>query len=107
MAPDISMPTLPSVVEPTLVGLKQINAALRAGMPDTTVTIDEIVAGGDWVAAKLTWQGTHTGAAFMGLAPTGRRFSATEFEIVRCHNGRIVDCRQVFDAGSMMAQLSG
>ncbi|MGH9046280.1 MAG: ester cyclase [Acidimicrobiales bacterium] len=107
LTPDISLPTLPSMVEPTLAGLKQINAALRAAMPDTSVTIDEIVAEGDWVAAKLTWEGTHTGATFMGISPSGRGFSVTEFEIVRCSNGRIVDCRQVFDVGSMIAQLSG
>lgn len=106
MTPAISMPTLPPMVEPTLAGLKQVNSALREGAPDATATINEIVASGDWVAAKLTWEGTHTGE-LMGLAPTGKRFAVTEFEIVRCDQGRIVECREVFDVGSMVAQLSG
>lgn len=106
LAPDIAMPTLAPMAPPDLDGLKQIQVALRGGMPDTTVTIDDLVASGDWVAAKLTWTGAHTGE-FFGLAPTGRAFTVTEIEVVRCADGRIVECRNVFDVGALMAQLSG
>lgn len=106
LAPDIELPTVAPMAEPTIAGLKQLNEGLRAGMPDTKAEIEEIFAGGDWVGARLRWTGTHTGE-FLGLAPTGRTFSITEIEIVRCENGRIVDLRNVFDIAGLMAQLTG
>ena len=80
--PDITMPTIDAFGEPTIEGLKAANTAFRAGAPDLRATIDEIFAAGDWVGARLTWTGTHTGE-LLGMAATGRRFSMTEFEIVR------------------------
>jgi ketosteroid isomerase-like protein len=103
--PDIALPTIEPFVEPTVEGLKSENAAFRAGAPDARATIDEIFAAGDWVAARLTWTGSHTGE-LLGVPATGRRFSVTEFEIVRCRDGRIVDLRQVFDTGDLLAQLT-
>ena len=58
-----------------------------------------------WVAAKLTWTGTHEGA-FLGIEPTGRRVSATEFEIVRIADGLIVELRELADLDAIVAQLS-
>lgn len=52
LAPDIAMPTLAPMAPPDLEGLEQVQVALRAGMPDTKVTIDDLVANGDWVAAS-------------------------------------------------------
>jgi len=106
LSPDIELPTVAPMAEPTIRGLKQLNEGLRAGIPDAKVEILEIVASGDWVAARLRWTGTHTGE-FLGLSPTGKTFSITEIEIVRCDNGRIVDLRNVLDIASLMAQLSG
>lgn len=67
--------------------------------------IDEVFANGDWVSARLTWTGTNTGELF-GQPPTGKAISASEIEIVRCENGRIVELRQVIDLARVMAQLS-
>lgn len=106
LSPEIVLPTLAPMAEPTIHGLKQLNEAFRAGVPDARAEIVEIFASGDWVAARLRWTGTHTGE-FFGLPPTGKTFSITEFEIVRCDSGRIVDLRNVVDIASLMAQLSG
>ncbi len=103
--PDITLPTIDSFGAPTIEGLKQINAAFRAGAPDLRATIDEIYATGDWVAARLTWTGTHSGE-LLGMAPTGRRFSVAEFEIVRCREGRIVDLRELVNIEDLVAQLT-
>jgi hypothetical protein len=103
--PDIALPTLEPFAEPTIEGLKSENAAFRLGAPDARATIDEIYAAGDWVAARLTWTGTHTGE-LLGIPATGRRFSVTEFEIVRCRDGRVVDLRQVVNMGELVAQLT-
>jgi len=106
LSPEIELPTVAPMAEPTVDGLKQLNEGLRAGIPDAKAEIVEIVASGDWIAARLRWTGTHTGE-FLGLPPTGKTFSITEIEIVRCVNGQIVDLRNVLDIASLMAQLSG
>lgn len=106
LAANIELPTVSPMAEPTVAGLKQLNEGLRAGMPDARAEVEEIFASGDWVGARLRWTGTHTGD-FLGLAPTGKTFSISEIEIVKCENGRIVDLRNVFDIAGLMAQLTG
>lgn len=103
--PDISLPTIDAFAEPTIEGLKSVNAAFRTGAPDVRATIDEIYAAGDWVAARLTWSGTHTGE-LLGMPGSGQHFSVTEFEIVRCRDGRIVDIRGLVNIGELVGQLS-
>ena len=104
LAPDLQLPTIAGMVEPTPSGLKQMNQGFRAAFGDLHATIDQVYAYGDWVAARLTWTGTNTGD-FMGQPPTGKTVSVTEIEIVRCENGRIVDLRQLADLGSLADQL--
>jgi len=104
LAPDIQLPTIGDLADPTPAGLKQLNEGLRAAFPDLRATIDQVFASGDWVAARITWTGTNTGE-FMGQPPTGKAVSLTELEIVRVENGRIVDLRQLADMASLMAQL--
>lgn len=106
LAPGIELPTLTGLADPTAAGLKQMNQGFRAAFPDLHGRIEEVVAVGEWVAARVTWTGTNTGD-FMGQPPTGKTVSITELEIVRCSGGRIVDLRQVADLGSLMAQLAG
>jgi ketosteroid isomerase-like protein len=106
LAPDIQLPTIADLADPTPAGLKQANEGFRASFPDLRGTIEQILAFGDWVAARVTWTGTNTGE-FMGQPPTGKTVSFTEIEIVRCDNGRIVDLRQVADLASLMSQLQG
>jgi predicted ester cyclase len=43
-----------------------------AAIPDLRVTIDEMVAEGDRVAARWTAEGTHQGE-LLGVPPTGKR----------------------------------
>ena len=106
LAADIQLPTIADLADPTRAGLRQANQGFRVSFPDLHGTIEQIFAFGDWVAARLRWTGTNTGE-FMGKPPTGKTISITEFEIVRCQDGRIVDLRQVADLASLMAQLEG
>lgn len=103
LAPGIAIPT---VEPPNAEGLRALNASFRAGFPDLKASIDEVFANGDWVAARLTWSGTNT-AELSGQPATNRFVQATEIEIVRIEDGRIVELRQVADLGSLMSQLAG
>jgi len=106
LAADIQLPTIADMAEPTPAGLTQLNQQVRASFTDLLGAIEEIFAFGDWVAARVRWTGISTGE-FMGKQPTGKAVSFSEFEIVRCEDGRIVDLRQVADVASLMAQLEG
>src|SRR5262249_11339896 len=62
------------VVEPGIEGLKQLVLAWRTGFPDAVQRVDDIMALGDTVVVRLTWEGTHLGE-FMGTPPTGKKVS--------------------------------
>jgi predicted ester cyclase len=76
-----------------------------ARVPNMSASIDEVFSNDEWVAAKLTWSGTHEGT-FLGIEPTGRTFNVTEFEIVGIVDGWIVELRELADMPSLIAQLS-
>lgn len=52
-------------------GFRAYLGVVRAAFPDFHNTIEEIIAEGDRVVARLTYRGTHEGRLF-GYEPTGR-----------------------------------
>ncbi len=75
-------------------GLKQLmNMAFKA-FPDFHETIEEIIAEGDKVWARITFTGTHKGE-FMGIAPTGKKITTEMVDIFRIVNGKLVEYRDV------------
>ena len=77
---------------------------LHAAFPDQVETIDDLVAEGDKVALRWSAQMTHRGE-FMGIAPTGKRVTASGQGFVRVRDGKIVEEHEVFDALGLMQQL--
>ena len=71
-------------------GLARTFAALRRAFPDTRHTIDDLIAEGDRVVARVSARATHTGELF-GHAPTGRVVSLTSITIYRIVDGRIAE----------------
>ena len=65
-------------------------AALRRAFPDTRHTIEDLIAEGDRVVARVSARATHTGDLF-GHAPTGRVVSLTSITIYRIVDGRIAE----------------
>jgi predicted ester cyclase len=66
--------------------LRYIISLLRAGMPDLTATVDDIVAEGDRVAVRVTMTGTHTGAPVFGVEPRGAAVRVEQFHFVQCND---------------------
>ncbi len=89
---------------PTLEGFKEDIRGLRAAFPDLKLSIEEIIAEGDKVWARMTARGTHQ-RQFMGLAPTGKSFAIAVVDICRFENGKIVEHWGVPDRFHLMAQL--
>ncbi len=75
---------------PGLAGLKQAVGLFRAAFPDGEVMVNELVAEGDKVAARVTLRGTQFGE-FFGAAPSGRLVRADGVESFRIADGKIVE----------------
>ena len=78
------------VIEPGIEGLKQLVTAWRTGFPDAVQRVDKIMALGDTVVVRLTWEGTHLGE-FMGTPPTGKKVSVETIGIDRVVDGKVVE----------------
>ena len=71
---------------------------------DIKVAIEDLIAEGDKVMARLTVSATHTGA-FAGQGATGKPISFGSFRIYRVANGKIVDTWAMQDRLGLMEQL--
>lgn len=80
----------------TRAHFRQVVTMLRTAFPDFHMTIDDYVTDGDTVAVRLTMTGTHEGP-FIGIAPTGKRFSAQQMRFMRFRDGQMTDSWAVID----------
>jgi steroid delta-isomerase-like uncharacterized protein len=71
-------------------GARQFAGMFLAAFPDVRFTVEDLIAEGDQVVARLTQSGTHHGM-FLGLPPTGKRVKVTGIEIFRLAGGKIVE----------------
>jgi steroid delta-isomerase-like uncharacterized protein len=71
-----------------------------------SITVEDSIAAGEKVAARLTVRGQHIGE-FLGIPGTGRDFSIEEIALVEFRDGKIVKYDRVADLLSMQQQLSG
>ena len=94
------MPGIPQGIE----GAKVAHQMMEAGFPDYQTVIDELIAEGDKVVARITMAGTNTGS-FMGIPPTGKFISFTGIYIARIANGKIVEHWGEEDGVSLLGQL--
>ena len=69
---------------------KDTFAEAREGFPDLSITIEDEMAEGDRVAARVTMRGTHLGA-FQGITPTGKRVEVKAMDMFRISGGKIVE----------------
>jgi steroid delta-isomerase-like uncharacterized protein len=89
---------------PGLEGVKQYFSSLHTAFPDVQMNIEDLIAEGDKVVARVTVGGTHQGE-FMGIDPTGNQVTITGIDILRIADGKIVERWGKFDDLSMMQQL--
>ena len=71
-------------------GFRALVRAWREGFPDGRETIGDLIAEGDKVVGRFTFEGTHTGV-FFGIPPTGRRVRMHGIDIATIANGKIVE----------------
>lgn len=92
------MPGIP----PGFEGAKAAHRIMLTGFPDYHTAIDDLIAEGDRVAARITMSGTHRGD-FMGIPATGRRVEFTGMYMVRIEDGKIVEHWGEEDGVSLLA----
>jgi steroid delta-isomerase-like uncharacterized protein len=90
VAADVSTPNMISTMPRGLEGAKLVHQKTLLGMPDYHTTIEDLIAEGNRVAARVTITGTHTGD-FYGIPATGKRINVSGIYIVRIANGKIVE----------------
>jgi steroid delta-isomerase-like uncharacterized protein len=72
--------------------------------PDLYYVIEDLIAEGDKVVARVTNTATHKGT-LMGIPPTGNKLSFTGTDIFRVVDGKITDEWSFVDQFGMMQQL--
>jgi steroid delta-isomerase-like uncharacterized protein len=85
-------------------GFKEFINMMRTAFPDLHVTIEDLIAEGDTVAARFTMRGTFKGE-LMGMAPTGKKLQFPEAVIIRFENGREVEATAYANMLSFNEQL--
>lgn len=82
----------------------QLQEAFLVSFPDQHVTMERLIAEGDYVAARAVYTGTQTGP--MGEFPaTGRRVEAPFMGMFRIEAGKIAELWVEWDNLAMLTQL--
>ena len=90
---------------PGLEGVKGYFSSLHAAFPGFHMDVEDMIAEGDKVVARVTGSGgTHQGE-FMGIAPTGNRVTFRGIDILRITDGKIVEHWGRFDDLGFLQQL--
>jgi len=78
--------------EPGLEGVKKAFGAIIAGVPDLTVSAEDVFvsADGSRLVGRYRYEGTHTGN-FFGYPATGNAFTMRSIDIWRLEDGRFVE----------------
>jgi predicted ester cyclase len=69
---------------------RQFAADAHAAFPDMQLTVEDMIAEGDRVAARVIMRATHRGE-FQGIAPTGKRVQVRAMDMFRIVGGKIVE----------------
>ena len=69
---------------------EQFATEAHTAFPDMSIPVEDMIAEGDRVAARLTMRGSHRGQ-FMSIAPTGKRVKISAIDIFRFVDGRVVE----------------
>src|ERR1700682_87910 len=81
--------------------LKELVASWRSSFPDGKIIVEDIVAEGDLVAARMLERGTPSGD-FKAISPTGKPVEYGSMTFLRVVDGRIADHWGLLDMPSVL-----
>lgn len=86
-------------------GFIEFHIGFFTAIPDLYAKVNEIVAEGDLVYVYNTITGTHTGAGFLGLPPTGNRVQYDVVDMFRLRDGKLCEHWDVADTRALFMQV--
>jgi steroid delta-isomerase-like uncharacterized protein len=89
---------------PGLEGAKRKWAMYLTAIPDLRVTIEDLVAEGDKVAVRRSYEGTHQGE-LLGIPATGKQLQVGSISIFRLVDGKIAENWEQLDRLALLQQL--
>jgi steroid delta-isomerase-like uncharacterized protein len=89
---------------PDQAGMREAVQLLHTALPDFHSTIEDMIAEGDTVVARMTLRGTHLGQ-LLGIPPSGAPIVMTTISIVRITNGQIVERWNISDTLGLVRQI--
>ena len=100
VADDVWVNDQPQGLTAYVAGLREVVRAF----PDYHWELRHLLIEGDSLAAHFTDTGTHRGE-FLGVAPTGRRITTSEFAVYRLERDRIAQVWVAADNLTLLDQL--
>ena len=85
-------------------GWTQFTAGFSQAFRGLRLTVEDILAEGDMVAARVSFRGTHTGE-FQGIPPTNKEVAFTSIEIDRMEDGKVAEHWFELDLVGLLRQL--
>jgi steroid delta-isomerase-like uncharacterized protein len=97
------VPAAPGPLE-GLEAWRQFSGPFAEAFPDLRLTVQDIAAEGDTVAARVAFHGTHRGE-FQGIPPTGKQVAFSSMEFNRVRDGKVEEHWVELDLFGLMQQL--
>ena len=85
-------------------GFKPFHETFRGAFPEIQVTVEDMIAEGDKVAARCSVRGTHAGDN-LGIAATNAAVEFHGMSIIRIADGKIVEAWNTYDFLTMNQQI--
>jgi len=86
--------------------LRAFFEGLFAALPDWHLEIERVVASADHAVVQWTGTGTHTGAAWQGIEPTGRRVEIRGCDVIRlAEDGTLAENTVYYDGAGFARQI--
>src|SRR5215212_5887479 len=83
---------------------RQFTAPFTEAFPDLRLTVEDIMAEGEMVAARVAFRGTHRGE-FQGIRPTGKEVAFSSMEFNRVVGSKVEEHWVELDLLGLMQQL--
>ena len=83
---------------------RRFSGPFAEAFPDLRLSVEDIAAEGDTVAARVAFRGTHRGE-FQGIPPTGKEVAFTSMEFNRVRDGKVEEHWVELDLLGLMQQL--
>ena len=87
-----------------IAAFQQYLTMWNTALPDSRVTIEDVIAEGDRVAVRVTYRGTHTGP-LMNIPPTGKPVTISGINVFRFVDGKAAEQWANVDDLGMLQQI--